>query len=157
MKKRLISDNPPDIENLTANWLDLGAACMVEITTEDANYPIEGVLLPNSSRGWKAGSPGTQKIRLLFVQPQDIHHIQLCFVETEVERTQEYVLSWSKDNGHTYREIIRQQWNFSPEGSTTELEDHSIPLSAVTALELAITPDISGQNAIATLDKLRIA
>lgn len=157
MKKRLISDNVPVKDDLTASWLDLGITCMAEITSEDASFPIEGALLPNSSQGWKAGSPGTQAIRLLLDPPQDICRIQLCFVETEANRTQEYVLRWSQDNGQTFREIVRQQWNFSPEGSTTELEDYSIALTVVTALELVITPDISGQNAIATLEKLRIA
>ncbi len=157
MKKRILSQNVPDKDGLAANWLNLEIVSVAEITSEDSSFPIEGALLPNNIQGWKSGSPGTQTIRLLFNEPQDICRIQLCFVETEIKRTQEYVLRWSQDNGQTFKEIVRQQWNFSPEGSTTELEDYSIPLSAVTALELVITPDISGQNAIATLEKLRIA
>jgi len=157
MKKRIISDTVLDIEELTAKWLDLEAPSVAEITSEDGNHPIEGALLPNRRQGWKAGKPGTQTIRLLFNQPQDIRRIQLWFAETEVNRTQEFVLRWSKDNGQTFGEIVRQQWNFSPEGSTTEFEDHAVTLASATVLELIITPDISGQNAIASLDKLRIA
>lgn len=157
MKKQLISDNVPDKDELAANWLDLESVCCAEITSEDGCYPIEGALLPNSGIGWKAGKQGTQTIRLLFNQPQDISRILLSFLEHEVNRTQEYVLRWSQDYGHTFREIVRQQWNFSPEGSSAQLEDYAIKLKAVTVLELIINPDINDQNAIATLDKLRIA
>jgi XRCC1 N terminal domain len=157
MKKRIISDNVPYKEELTSKWLDLETVSVAEITSEDGSYPIEGALLPNSNQGWKAASPGTQTIRLLFNQPQDISRIQLGFVETEVERTQEYVLRWSQDNGQTFGEIVHQQWNFSPEGSKAELADYTMALMGVTVLELIITPDISSQGAIATLENLRIA
>ena len=130
---------------------------IAEITSENSSYPIEGALLPNSSKGWKAGKPGKQTIRLLFNQPQIISRIQLGFVETEVERTQEYVLRCSYDKGLSYREIVRQQWNFSPEGSVAEQEDHMVALEGVTVLELIITPDINNQAALATLEKLCIA
>ena len=69
------------------------------------------------------------------------------FVEPETERTQEYVLRWSPDSGQSFREIVRQQWNFSPQGTTNETEDHHVELPAVTMLELRIIPDISGGNA----------
>ena len=55
------------------------------------------------------------------------------------------------------REIVRQQWNFSPEGATQEIEDYDVGLTSVTALELRITPDINGGNAIAALRELRLA
>jgi hypothetical protein len=157
MKKRIISDPLHDKEELASQWLDLETISEAEITSEDSIYPIEGALLPNGNQGWKAGKPGTQTIRLLFNQPQDIRRIQLSFVELEVERTQEYVLRWSKDSGQTFREMVRQQWNFSPEGSKAEAADYTVELMGVTALELVITPDISNQGAIATLEKLRIA
>ena len=157
MKKRFISDNTPDKEELASKWLDLESISEAEITSENGIYPIEGALLLGSNQGWKAGKPGTQTIRLLFNQPQHISRIQLGFAETEVERTQEYILRWSQDNGQTFREIVRQQWNFSPNGSKAELADYTIVLMGVTVLELVITPDISSQGAIATLEKLRLA
>ncbi|HOE43494.1 MAG TPA: hypothetical protein PLB25_17965, partial [Rhodoferax sp.] len=59
--------------------------------------------------------------------------------------------------GTTYREIVRQQWNFSPDGASSEIEDHRCELPAVTQLELIINPDISGNDAIASLEALRLA
>jgi len=54
-------------------------------------------------------------------------------------------------------EIVRQQWNFSPEGATSETEDLHVELPAVTVLELSIIPEISGENALASLAQLRLA
>jgi hypothetical protein len=66
-------------------------------------------------------------------------------------------LRWSPDDGQSFHEIVRQQWNFSPTGETSETEDHQVDLSSVTVLELNIIPDISGGNSIASLAKLRLA
>ena len=113
--------------------------------------------MPGKGSGWRASVPGKQIIRLLFDNPQRLQRIRLDFEEAEIERTQEYVLRWSKDNGQSYHEIIRQQWNFSPEGATSEIEGYHLELPDVTILELSINPDISGRNAIASLKKLRLA
>ncbi len=72
-------------------------------------------------------------------------------------RTQEYVLRWSADGGQSFRDIVRQSWNFSPHGATCETEDHHVELPAVTVLELSITPDVSGGQAAASLAQLRLA
>jgi hypothetical protein len=66
-------------------------------------------------------------------------------------------LRWSPDRGQTYREILRQQYNFSPPGVTREVEDYNIDLDGVTVLELKIVPDMSGGGARASLAQLRVA
>lgn len=53
-------------------------------------------------------------------------------------------------------EIARQQWNFSPTGSTTEIEDYAIDLNAVSVLEPAIHPDLGHHEAVATLAALHL-
>jgi hypothetical protein len=98
-----------------------------------------------------------QTIRLLFAHPQRLRRVWLNFVEPLTERTQEYVLRWSPDGGQSFREIVRQQWNFSPQGATCETGDHHVELPAVTVLELSIIPDTSGGNAFASLAQLRLA
>jgi len=153
----MIDDILPGNKSSTSSWLDLEALADVEISSEDSDYPIEAALLPNRGHGWRAGKPGTQTIRLLFKQPQNLHKIQLGFLESAVTRTQEYVLRWSIDHGQTFQEIVRQQWNFSPDGSTIETEEHALALADVTVLELMITPDINSQAVFASLEKLRIA
>jgi len=53
-----------------------------------------------------------------------VHRIQLRFVEPERERTQEFTIRWSSVDGGPAKEIVRQQWNFNPAGSTSEVEDY---------------------------------
>lgn len=156
MRKRIIAVQH-DILPEDQGWLDLEELAELELTSEDPLHPIESALFDYEGTGWRAGEPGTQTIRLIFSKPRQIHRILLVFTEFEVDRTQEYVLRWSKDSGLSFKEIVRQQWNFSPEGSHTETENHYLELSGVTLLELIITPDINDKRAIATLKKLRVA
>jgi len=119
--------------------------------------PIESAIWLGVEAGWRAADPGPQVIRLLFNQPQRISHVRLKFTERERERTQEFVLSWAQDGGRPFEEIVRQQWNFSPKGSTEELEDYRVNLDRAAILELKVNPDVGGRTAFASLDKLRIA
>ena len=57
----------------------------------------------------------------------------------------------------SFREILRQQWNFSPSGAPREVEDYRVDLPDVKAIELVITPDIGGGSARASLDEWRLA
>jgi hypothetical protein len=94
---------------------------------------------------------------LIFDEPQRLKRISLIFEETETERTQEFVLRWSAGGGHSFREIVRQQWNFSSPDSIREVEEYQVELSDVTVLELTIVPDISGGTARASLKSLRLS
>jgi len=156
MRKRIINPVQQVPTSLDLEWLTIDKLAEVEITSEDPAHPIESALQPSQS-GWRAAGPGKQTIRVIFDAPQTIHRILINFVEPSTERTQEFVLRWSPDAGQTFREIIRQQWNFSPQGATSETEDLHRELHEVTVLELTIIPDISGGNALASLAQLRIA
>jgi hypothetical protein len=157
MRKRIIPATAAGAPPSGDHWLDLEDLVQVEITSEDPAHPIEAALLPDRTAGWRAAGPGEQTIRLLFTQTQAVHRIWLEFVEPDVERTQEFVLRWSPDDGHTVHELVRHQWNFSPHGATAQTEDHSVELAGVTLLELSIVPDISGGPAHASLARLRLA
>jgi hypothetical protein len=157
MRKRIIPAKPEQGSLPEGDWLDLEHLAEVEITSEDPKHPIEDALLPGSASGWRAGQPGEQTIRLAFQEPQRVQKIWLHFDESQAERTQQFVLRWSPDNGQSFREIVRQQWNFSPEGSHDQTENIDLALSGVTLLELIIIPDISGGDARASLTQMRIA
>ena len=157
MRKRIITPTQQEIADSDQEWLNIEGIAEVEITSEDAAHPIEFALLPGQGSGWRAAGPGKQTIRLLFTHPQRLQQIRLHFMETHTERMQEYVLRWSPDGGQSFQEIVRQQWNFSPGGATSETEDHHVELPAVTVLELSIIPDISGRNTLASLAQLRLA
>lgn len=138
-------------------WLDLEYIARVEVTSEDPEYPIEEALsLKESVRGWRAASPGEQKIRILFDGPTLVHLVHLQFSEPVLERTQEISLSWQGTDGSPH-EIARQQWNFSPGGSTSEVENFRFTLAGARVLELTVKPNISGGAAIASLQRMRLA
>jgi hypothetical protein len=105
---------------------------------------------------------GTDKKRLAVfhgVHGHESHAMQLAPGKhrVRVPRTQEFVLRWSPDGGRSFREIVRQQWNFSPPNSIREREEYQVHLSGVTVLELVIVPDISGGLARASLKSLRLS
>ncbi len=157
MRKKIITTDEHQPASSDQDWLNLEAIAEVEMTSEDTDYPIEAALIPGRTLGWRAAATGKQMIRLIFAQPQQLKIISLHFVETSIERTQEYILRYSPDHGESSQEIIRQQWNFSPEGTTSETEEHHVDLETVTVLELIIIPDISGGEAKASLEKLQLA
>ena len=156
MRKRIIGHGPRDIAPAEPGWLDLKRLAQVEITSEDADYPIESALIRSTGSGWRAAQPGEQTIRLLFDEPLRLKRIHLLFQEDEQGRTQEFVLRWSSDGGQSYREIVRQQYNFSPPDAGREAEDYDVDLAGVTALELKIVPDISRGSARASLAQWRL-
>ena len=157
MRKRLIAPISKGAPAVKTGWLDLDRAAVVEVTSEEKEYPVESALIAGETRGWRAAESGTQTIRLAFDQPQSLKRIALVFEENETERTQEFVMGWSADGGRSFREIVRQQWNFSPPSSIREVEEYRVELADVTVLELVIVPDISRRPARASLKSLRVS
>ena len=158
MRKITITQDRSGVQE-DGSWLDLDRIVAVEISSEDPNFPIEHALGKASTTGWRAAGPGPQKIRLLFDVPQTIRRIQLHFVDRASERSQEFWLLALV--GDELRDVVRQQWNFSPNGTTEELEDYKVELNGVTALELRIDPDRSHDpkqsQHVASLERLRLA
>lgn len=157
MRKRLISQALPSPGLSAQDWLNVDRLASVEVTSEENGYPIESALLRGEKRGWRAANDGAQIIRLIFDEPQKLRRIWLVFEDTENTRTQEFVLRWSADTDHSFREIVRQQWNFSQPNAVRETEDYAVEIPGVKTLELVIVPDIKGGSARASLRNLRLA
>ena len=157
MRKRIAEQHQAKLcDAADQAWLPLEQIATVEMTSEDPSFPIEGALGATDGPGWRAAQGGAQQIRILFDEPVSLHRIWLRFQEATSERTQEFTLRWSPAAGGPPIEIVRQQWNFSPAGSTMEIEDYMVDLDAVAILELAIQPDVSRQEAVATLASWRL-
>ena len=120
-------------------------------------HPIESALRPDGRESWRAAEPGAQTLRLRFDDPQRLERIRLVFEERDVARTQEFVLRWSGDDGRTYRDIVRQQYTFSPPDTVREVEDYTVQLEGVTTVELHIIPNIGGGIAWASLAQWTVA
>jgi len=165
MRKRLIAESTEPggtalgTQDSGAEWLDLEQLAEVEISSEDPHFPIENAFSHLPSAGWRAATTGPQTIRLIFEQPVKIRRIQIHFVESAVERSQEFAV-YAQSAAGGLREIRRQQYTFSPGGSTEQLEDYAVELDAVTGLELKIDPDRAHDpqqsQAYATLASLRL-
>jgi hypothetical protein len=141
MRKTVVATEGAVKVPTAGEWFDLDKIAQVEISSEDAAFPIENALGTTVTTGWRAAATGPQVIRLRFDEPQSIRRIQLHFVDKAAERSQEFALV--AGSGSEMREVVRQQWSFSPGGSTEEIEDFTVDLNGVTTLELRIDPDRS--------------
>jgi hypothetical protein len=162
MRKTLIDQSAPARSATIPQdqWLDIDSLATVQITSEDPAFPIEQALKGETSTGWRASCKGPQLIRLNFDSPTAIKRIHVHFVEHDAERAQEFAI-YASPQGGELREAVRQQFTFSPGGSTEEIEDYTVNLANVTSLELRIDPDRShdpsqSQN-FASLQSLRLA
>src|SRR5260370_11471880 len=141
MRKQIINSDTMR-PHAQEEWLDLEEIARVEVTSEDPNFPIEGDLAAAEGSGWREAEKCKQIIRIVLDNPRTLRRIRLEFSETVIERTQEFTLRWSKATG-PFREIVRQQWNFSPQGSTSEIEDYQVQLKNLSVLELTLKPDLT--------------
>jgi hypothetical protein len=159
MRKSIVSPTAASAVAQREIWRDLERIARVEITSEDELFPIEHALGKAVTTGWRAATTGPQVIRLHFDEPMTIRRIQLQFVDPISERSQEFALLAGE--GSELREIVRQQWTFSPHGSIEELEDFQVNLERITTLELHIDPDRSHDpklsQAYASLQSLKLA
>lgn len=157
MRKRIVGPhNAQQRGQSDKGWLNLEQVATVEVTSEDPDFPIELAFGSNDGQGWRASEGGEQQIRIIFDKPVSIHRIELRFHEAACERTQEFVLRWSSESGGSSTEIVRQQWNFSLPGSTTEIEHYVVDLDAVSVLELIIRPDSRRREVVASLSSWRL-
>jgi len=157
IRKRIVQDACPPKLDTGAPALDIPDIATVIVTSEEPGYPIElifdGRRGPGASR-WRAATPGQQGLILDFDKPQTLHQLALDIEEADLSRTQVLWVSVSTDGGRSYRELIRQEYNFSPPGTTYEHEVWTIETPHVTHLALAIEPDKGGRPAYASLTSL---
>jgi len=159
MRKRIIGSAHVGSEILPRSdtWLDLEQLATIEVSSEDPRFPVEAIFELNENSGWRAAQDGEQLLRIVFDESTPLHRMQLLFVEEEVARTQEFSIRWSPAQGGPTREIVRQQWTFSPQGSTREVEQYDVSLDSVAVLELSIKPDLNAGRGRATLLNWRVA
>jgi hypothetical protein len=159
MRKSIVSPSAVATTPISEVWRDLERIARVEISSEDEQFPIENAVGKKETTGWRAAETGPQLIRLQFDEPQNIKRLRLRFVERAAERTQEFAVF--AGTGPQLKEVVRQQWTFSPYGSTEETEDYTVNLSGITTLELRIDPDRSNDpkqsREYASLQSLRLA
>jgi hypothetical protein len=153
LRKQVIPKRP--VESLPfEHEIPVAKVATVQVTSEQGDHPIDNVFDDNRGPGgsrWIADGPGEQMVTLVFDSPQTIRRIGVEIEEVAVSRTQELSVSVSSDGGRTYRQLVRQEFNFSPPGTSFEHEEWSVVTDAVTHLRLEIRPDKGGRIGLATL------
>jgi hypothetical protein len=158
LRKQIIKPSPTTPVP-PSDGIDVVASATVLVTSEDAGNPVDnafdGLSGPGSTR-WVAGEPGEQSVILAFDAPQAIRRVALEVEEQEIARTQELDLAVSCDGGETYRELLRQEYTFSPSSTTFEREDWVVSAEGVTHLRLRIKPDKGGKLGLASITSLAL-
>jgi hypothetical protein len=156
LRKQIIKGLPAASTPMSGE-IDVAAVATVLVTSEDPGHPVDHAFDDRRGPGatrWVAGEPGEQTVNLAFDAPQTIRRVVLEVEEHEVARTQEVQLAVSVDGGQTYRELVRQEYNFSPPGTTFEREDWAVNAEGVTHLRLWVKPDKGGKPCRATITSL---
>jgi len=158
LRKQIIKGRPAASFSM-ASWIDIASVATVLVTSEAPEHPVDYAFDdrrgPGGSR-WIAGEPGEQTIILAFDVPQAISHVLVEVEEREVARTQELQLAVSCDGGQTYRELVRQEYNFSPPSTTFEREEWAVTVEGATHLRLWIKPDKGGNPCRAVITSLML-
>ncbi|MGE0822107.1 MAG: discoidin domain-containing protein [Candidatus Binatia bacterium] len=159
LRKRIISPSPVPTGERQTGALDIPALATILVTSEDPAHPVDHLFARpggKTGRGWVAAEPGEQYLIVEFDQPQELRVIAIEIAEEERARSQELTISISTDGGTTYREILRQEFNFSPPGTIYERENWTVAESGVTNLCVRIVPDKQGGQGRASLAALMI-
>jgi len=142
-----------------AGEIDIAGCATIAYSSEDPAHPVEHMLDGRGGPGatcWISARPdATEHIVIESDRPQTISRLVYEVEETVRERTQEVRVEVSEDGGRSYRQILVQQYNFSPGGATYQREEQRFNLRQVTHLRLTIVPNRGGSGT-ATLTALRL-
>ena len=158
LRKQIITESP-SAPSPVPGRIAVAAVATVLVTSEDPEHPIDHAFDDRRGPGatrYVAGETGEQVVILAFDAPHSIRRVVLEVEEREVARTQELQLAVSGDGGLTYRELVRQEYNFSPPGTTFEREDWAVAAEGVTHLRLVIRPDKGGKPCRAAITTLAL-
>ena len=153
MRKHILHPQPPP----SPGEMPVASLATIFMTSEETGHPIDCAFDAQRGPGgtrWVAGTPGEQTVIVAFDSPQMIRYVTLEIEERDLSRTQELQLAVSTDGGESYREICRQEFNFSPGGATFEREEWTVSQANVSHVRIWIKPDKGGAPCRATLTTL---
>ncbi len=159
LRKQIIKELPRAEAASKADAKDIASIATVLVTSELPDHPVDHLFDARDGRGgtrWVAAADGEQAVIVAFDTPQAIREVSLEVEELDTSRTQALVLSLSRDGGRTYREVLRQEFTFSPPGTTFERESWTVPAEGVTHVRVVIQPDKGNAPRRATLTSLTI-
>ena len=157
LRKKIMPSATEAARPAPADTIDIIRNAEVIATSESENFPLDNIVDGSTGPGssqWVAGSTGPQTLIFKFDTPQNISSIVYEIEEQEVARTQEVCFEISTDSGAHFREILRHEYNFSPDGSTFQREELKLDLPQITDLKMSIKPDKGNLNCRAKLNHI---
>jgi hypothetical protein len=143
----------------TDDEINIVGCATIGYSSENQAHPIEHLFDGRSGPGvtrWIGARPDTvEYIIVEFDEPQPISRLVYEVEEAVRERTQEVRVEVSENGGRTYRQIMVQEYNFSPRGATYQREELCFNLLQTSRLRLTIVPNKNGSGT-ATLTTLRL-
>lgn len=158
IRKYLMSEQSSTLPERSGE-IEIARHAVLGYSSEDPRDPLDHLIDGHHGRGgtrWTSARPNaTEFIVLEFDHPQRISRLVYEVEECRHARTQEVRVEVSADGGRTYRQVLAQDYTFSPQGATFQHEDLSFDLPAITHLSLTIVPN-KGGSGIASLTSLRL-
>ena len=157
LRKQILSDLPAGRAG-TSDVKDIPALATVLVTSEVPDHPVDHLFDGSNGPGgtrWIAAADGEQTLVLAFDAPQAIRAVGIEAEEPSATRTNVLTVSLSDDGGRTYRERVRQEFNFSP-GTAFEREEWSMPAERVTHIRIVVRPDKGHAPHRATLTSVTV-
>lgn len=139
--------------------LDVTRGATVAYSSEQSAHPVDNIFDGRDGPGgtfWASSDENiSETILLEFDHPQSISRLIFEAEERRVERTQEVRLEISCDGGIGFRQLLVQEFVFSPGGATFQREDLRLSVDNITHLRLNIIPNKNGSGR-ATITSLRL-
>lgn len=158
MRKRLMSEQVSDCAGGQGR-IDIAGLASFRFSSEDPKHPLDHLIDGCCGRGatrWAgAQADTTECIELEFEPAQEISRLIYEVEESGVERTQQVRVEISTDQGRIYRQVLAQDYNFSPCGATFQREEIDLNARPITNVKLTIVPN-KGGSGVATLTSLQL-
>jgi len=158
MRKRLMSEQVSECVGRPGQ-IDVASLATFRYSSEHPDHPLDHLIDGRCGRGgtrWASARANTTEcIELEFEPAQEISRLIYEVEEYRVERTQQVRVEVSTDRGRIYRQVLAQDYTFSPEGATFQHEEIHLELRPITHLKLTIVPN-KGGSGVATLTSLRL-
>jgi len=158
VRKRLLEDArllPPS----SSAEVNVTAGATIGYSSEEPAHPIDNMFDGRDGAGgtyWASSQENRAEILLIeFDQPQNISRLILEAEERQLERTQEIRLEVSCDAGISFRQLLVQEFVFSPRGATFQREDLRVSVAGASHFRLTVVPNKNGSGR-AKLTSLRL-
>lgn len=139
--------------------IDLATNATLAYSSEDPADPVENIVDGRGGPGgtrWRAAAANTaEQIVVHLDRPTTLSRLVYEVEDRTADRTQEIRIEASSDGGNTYRELVTQEYNFSPNGATFQREELRIEVVDATDVRVNVVPNKRGSGT-ATLTTLQL-